>query len=194
MEYEYPSGATPLEIEEQEGLLLSHITTHGELNRWEQENITDAILWYDIHPPGSVLSISFTRELHKRMFGNVWRWAGDFRKSQKNIGVPWAQIPIELRKLFDTIQFWIEKSVFKQKEIAVRFHHLLVSIHAFANGNGRHARLYTDLLLQNCFKKKPFIWGDVDLAFAGEIRTKYLQALYLADKGDYSQLMAFVEE
>ncbi len=76
-------------------------------------------------------------------------------------------------------------------ETAAWFHHRLVFIHAFSNGNGRHARLLTDLLLI-ALKQPPFDWGAGDLVVAGEVRARYLDALRRADGRDYSLLRAFV--
>ena len=144
--FEYPEGATPIDPDEAEGLLLTHITTRGELDRWEQDNIVDAITWTNRAKPIDILNEQFIKELHRRMFSNVWKWAGRFRQSDKNIGGPWHQVPTSLRHLCDDTRLWTEERAEPDDMIAVRFHHRLVSIHPFPNGNGRHARLMTDLL------------------------------------------------
>ena len=150
-EFMFSEDATPLEPGEASGLLLSHITTRGELDRWEQENIIEALLWLDKAKPKDVLNEQFIKELHRRMFGRVWRWAGSFRKSDKNLGIDWQLIPVSLRNLLEDAQLWIRLGKDPADEIAVRFHHRLVCIHPFANGNGRHARLLADVLLENVF-------------------------------------------
>ena len=188
---EYPDGATPLDPDEIAGLLLTHITTRGELNRWEQDNITDAISWLDKSKPMDILNESFIRELHKRMFCNVWRWAGKFRTSQKNIGIKWWQISTEVKILCDDAKYWIEHQVYSADEIAIRFHHKLVSIHPFPNGNGRHARLMTDPLLENILQTPQFTWASKDLSNAGEIRGRYIGALYEADRFNFQPLIDF---
>ena len=147
MNYEYPPGATPLDPDEAEGLLLPHITNRTELDRWEQDNITEAETRAFRRKPKELLSIDFFCRLHGRMFGNVWRWAGEFRRSGKNMGVDRWSIGPELKKLLDDVQTWVEFDAYGPDEIAARFHHRLVSIHPFVNGNGRHARLIADLLL-----------------------------------------------
>ena len=192
IEFEYPEGATPIDSDEAEGLLLSHITTRSELDRWEQDNIVEALAWTDKTKPEDVLNEKFIKDLHRRMFGNVWKWAGRFRQSNKNIGGPWHQIPAGLRNLCDDARLWIELKDDSPDEIAVRFHHRLVSVHPFANGNGRHARLMTDLLLENILHCPRFTWGREDLSRAGNARQRYIAALHSADENNYKPLLEFV--
>lgn len=192
MEFKYPDGATPLDPNEIDGLQLTHITTRSQLDRWEQDNINEALAWVEKQKPKDVLNEAFMKQLHKQMFKNVWKWAGTFRKSEKNIGVPFYMIPIELKKLCDDAKYWIENKTFSEDEIAARFHHRLVFIHLFANGNGRHARLLADIILEYIFNKPPFTWGSVNLAVAGLDRKKYIESLVAADRGDYQLLMDFV--
>ena len=192
MEFNYPEGATPLDPNEIAGLLLTHITTRSELDRWEQDNINEALAWLEQRKPKDILNESFMKQLHKRMFGNVWKWAGDLRRTEKNLGVPFYQISIELKKLCDDVEYWIENKTFSEDEIAARFHHRLVSIHLFPNGNGRHARLIADVLLENVLNTPPVTWGSKNLVTAGLDRTKYMESLIAADRGDYGLLMDFV--
>jgi Fic-DOC domain mobile mystery protein B len=126
------------------------------------------------------------------MFGDVWKWAGNFRQSDKNIGVDWRIIPVQLRSLLEDVKFWIDKETFPPDEIAARFHHRLVLIHLFPNGNGRHARLATDTLLEDFFHLPPFTWGNASLMRDGAERKLYIKALHSADDGDYSPLLQFV--
>jgi Fic-DOC domain mobile mystery protein B len=192
MKFVTPEGATPLDSDEADGLLLSHITTRTELDRWEQENIAEAGAWAFSRAHPSILTDGFARRLHKRMLGHVWRWAGKYRKTGKNIGLPAWQIATELRTLCDNCAFWIEHVVYPPDEIAVRFHHRLTAIHPFANGNGRHARLMTDILLIHLLKQPRFSWGSGNLVNAGECRKQYIDALRAADRYDYQLLLAFV--
>ncbi len=192
MEFNYPEGATPLNPNEIDGLLLTHITTRTELDRWEQDNINEALAWLEQRKPKDILNESFMKQLHKRMFGNVWKWAGDLRKTEKNLGVPFYQISIEVKKLCDDVEYWIENKTFPDDEIAARFHHRLVFIHLFPNGNGRHARLIADTLLENVLAKSPFTWGSGNLAATGLDRKKYIESLVAADREDYRLLMGFV--
>lgn len=189
---EYPDGATPIDPDEIEGLLLTHITTRGELDRWEQDNIVEALTWLDKTKPTEILNEKFVKELHRRMFGNVWRWAGRFRQSDKNIGGLWHQVPVNLKTLCDDVRSCIELQEESSDEIAVRFHHRLVSIHPFPNGNGRHARLMTDLLLENIFGSPRFTWGSEDLSRAGSARQTYIRTLHEADEQNYGALLEFV--
>ena len=193
MNFEYPEGATPLEPEEIEGLKLKHITTRGELDRWEQDNIQDALAWLTSRrKKDSILTEEFMCQLHEKMFGKVWKWAGEFRHTNKNIGVEWPYVSVELKMLRNDVAFWIENKTFHPEEIAYRFHHRLVLIHLFPNGNGRHSRMMTDILLTETFGKDAFTWGGENLTEAGRIRSQYIQALRSADAHDYSLLKAFL--
>jgi Fic-DOC domain mobile mystery protein B len=192
MIFNEPDGATPLDPDEAAGLRLTHITTRGELNRWEQENIAAGEAWAFGRRNREILDEGFMRRLHKRMFGEVWRWAGEFRRSGKNIGVDRLQIPIELRKLRDDVRAWLEYGSYPPDEIAARFHHRLVAIHPFANGNGRHARTVTDLLLVQRLGRSRFSWGRGNLTDSSEVRKRYIDALRAADRGDYGPLLQFV--
>jgi Fic-DOC domain mobile mystery protein B len=192
MEFNYPEGATPLDPNEIEGLLLTHITTRSELDRWEQDNMNEALAWLEQRKPKDILNESFMKLLHKRMFGNVWKWAGDLRKTKKNLGVPFYRISIEVKKLCDDVKYWVQNKTFTEDEIAARFHHRLVFIHLFPNGNGRHARLIADILLENVLAKPPFTWGSENLAAFGLDRKKHIDSLVAADRGDYGLLLNFV--
>jgi Fic-DOC domain mobile mystery protein B len=192
MKLEYPDGATPIDPDETSGLLLTHITTRGELDRWEQDNILEAKAWTEKTRPADILNERFIKTLHKRMFGNVWKWAGQFRHSDKNIGGSWHQVPTSLKNLCDDTTLWIKLQEESPDLIAVRFHHRLVSIHPFLNGNGRHAREMTDLLLKNVLKRPEFTWGKQSLSETGSARTQYIESLHAADNGDYGPLLAFV--
>lgn len=192
MKFDAPEGATPLDPNEAEGLLLTHITTRAELDRWEQENIAEAEAWAFRRAHPDILTDGFARRLHKRMFGNVWRWAGLYRKTGKNIGISAWEIAAELRKLCDDCKTWIEYGSYSPDEIAARFHHRLTAIHPFANGNGRHARLMTDMILAHLLKQPRFTWGSGNLICAGDCRKQYVQSLRAADRYDYKQLLAFV--
>lgn len=188
----YQPGQTPLDADESAQLIPRHIATQGQLNEWEQANIVEALKWLKRGRHPSVLTEEFCRALHKRMFGKTWRWAGTFRQSDKNIGGDWRQVPMRLRQLLDNTRFWVDEKVFPLDEIAVRFHHQLVLIHVFPNGNGRHARLMTDSLLKQV-GAHAFSWGQgVDLVAAGDVRDIYLDALRTADAGDIAKLSAFV--
>lgn len=148
MNFVYPPGATPLDPDEAEGLLAGHITTQGDLNTWEQTNILQGELWAARQSKRDLLEERFVRELHQRMFDQTWKWAGAFRSTNKNIGVDWMQVGMQVRNLLDNTHYQMEHQIFSADELAVRFHHQLVMIHPFPNGNGRHARLIADLLIQ----------------------------------------------
>ena len=190
--FTYAPGATPLHPDEADGLRMPHITMQRELNRWEQDNINDAVNWTRRMRRSDILTEAFLCTLHEKMYGKVWQWAGAFRKTDKNIGGQWSRVPSELRQLLDDVTYWQAHDTYPVDEIAARFHHRLVLIHLFPNGNGRHARLATDLLLVKVLKALPFSWGQGNLVEAGETRRQYIQALKAADNHDYTGLLAFV--
>jgi Fic-DOC domain mobile mystery protein B len=191
VKFTYPPGATPLDPDEAAGLIPSHIVTQSELNEWEQQNILDAQGWSFSRKNSDILRVEYCRALHKKMFDRTWSWAGLFRKSNKNIGVFWEQVPTQLRLLLDDVQYQRDNATYPLDEIAVRFHHRLAWIHPFPNGNGRHARLTADIFLFN-HEKKPFTWGKEALTSYGKTRKYYIEALRRADKGDYESLFKFV--
>jgi len=162
------------------------------LNEAEQLNIAAASLWAFGGRRSGILSEKFAKLLHKRMFGDVWRWAGKYRTRAVNIGNTEAyDIGIRLHQLFDDVRHWIENDVYGPDESAARLHHGLTVIHPFPNGNGRHARLMADVLLRN-MGQSPFTWGNgADLVHAGDARAKYLEALRAADGHDIGPLIEF---
>ncbi|MCK4609091.1 MAG: mobile mystery protein B [Gammaproteobacteria bacterium] len=191
MKFEYVTGATPLDPDEKDSLLPTHITTQNQLNEWEQANILEAENWAFARHQSHVLELGFCRNLHKKMFDKTWLWAGKFRHSNKNIGVFWEQVSTHLRLLLDDMKFQIKNNSYELDEIAARFHHRLAFIHPFPNGNGRHARLMTDILLFNQGAKQ-FTWGQTELTSNNQARISYIAALRAADKGNYDTLFRFV--
>lgn len=186
-------GQTPLDPDEAEGLLRTTITTLGELDEVEQENIAKSIPWTLRTTRGAadILTETFLRDLHRRMYGDVWRWAGTYRRSNKNIGVEWWQVPTEIAALLGDGRYWLESKTLAPDELCVRFTHRLVShVHPFPNGNGRHSRLVADALAVS-LGEQPFTWGQrLELA-PGEPRRRYLDGLRSADAGDIAPLLAF---
>jgi len=189
----YEKGQTPIDEEEKEDLLLPTISTRRELDEFEQANIEKAIEWslkiQDTRD--QLLSIEFIKELHFRMFSEVWGWAGAFRKSNKNIGVDKYMIEEELCKLTDDCRYWIENRIYPEDEIAIRYKFRMVSIHPFPDGNGRHSRISGDILVSKAFKRPVFSWGGNMIGEEGESRKRYLESLYMADKGDMGALITF---
>ena len=189
----YPPGATPLDPAWEEELFVD-VVTMAELNEAEQENILAGLRWALSSPrfAAQLLSERGLRELHKRMFGDVWRWAGSFRTRDLNLGVEWARVAAQTKVLCDDAAYWLEHGTFSQPELAVRFHHRLVSIHPFVNGNGRHARLAADLLLfYRGYEMLP--WGKANLTKEGDVRRAYIKSLQVADAGDIEPLVAFAQ-
>jgi Fic-DOC domain mobile mystery protein B len=185
-------GNTPLSVDEQADL-IPDLATQEELNEWERQNILEAYGW--ALAPGGLrrrdpLVESYIRDLHFRMFDQTWRWAGVYRTTEKNIGVPNHEIREGIGTLIGDARYWLEHRTYPPDELAVRFHHRLVLIHPFANGNGRHVRLMADVLAQR--QEQPvFSWGGENLARAGDFRRRYIDALQTADAGDIAPLLAF---
>ncbi|MDB4948918.1 MAG: mobile mystery protein [Gemmatimonadetes bacterium] len=182
-------GATPLDPDESEGLIPRHIATRGELNEAEEANIARGFAWgLKVLRRRDVLSESFVYDLHARMFGDVWGWAGAVRRSNKNIGIDRFRVRMAVRDLMADAAAWREGSVYVPDEAAVRLHHRLVWIHPFPNGNGRHARMMADLYMVR-ERRRPLPWGP--LADTGALRAAYVSALRAADRDDYRPLLEF---
>jgi Fic-DOC domain mobile mystery protein B len=189
---EYPEGATPLDPNELGGLKFKHITTRGELDELEQANIESGLRWL-ARQRGNVLTDHFATTLHKQLFGDVWDWAGSFRRTGKNIGVDPIHIGVELRTLMDDARYWADNKTYPASEAAARLHHRLVKIHPFANGNGRHARIVADTVLDRIYDAEPIDWaGGYDLQKMNDRRKTYIAALKAADGGDIAPLLEFI--
>ncbi|MGH7367178.1 MAG: mobile mystery protein B [Candidatus Rokuibacteriota bacterium] len=190
-----PSGesgqdrATPLSPEDRADLIPKHITLRRELNEAEAAGVRDAVLWAlgRRRTLSTILGSGFIRSLHKRMLGGVWAWAGSYRVRDTNIGVPPHEIPVELRKLQGDVTYWVSHGTFPPDEIAIRFHHRLVLIHPFPNGNGRVSRLMGDLVAISLGQDR-FSWGADSLK--ENARPQYLEAVRAADEGDFEALVA----
>jgi len=191
LNFDYPPGATPLDPDEVAGLIPGHIATMEQLNDWEAQNIVQAELWLRRQRQRELLSLDFVRLLHKRMFSETWKWAGKFRNTEKSIGIDPAHISARTHDLLQDIKAQHQYKSYAIDEIAARFHHRLVSIHPFANGNGRHARLMADLLLEEHGTPR-FSWGQNSSVDAEAVRQQYIAALRAADGKDYQPLFNFV--
>lgn len=155
LKFEYEDGQTPLNEDEKDDLLITTITTQGELDEHEQRNIEKAIEWTirNRFKASKILSEKFVREVHKKMFSDTWKWAGDFRQSEMNIGVEWITIPVRLRTLIDDTKYWIENDTYPPDELTVRFKHRLVNIHSQMATAGIQG-LWQILSLAQCLIKK----------------------------------------
>ncbi|MGM0563223.1 MAG: mobile mystery protein B [Pseudomonadota bacterium] len=193
MTFEEPEGATPLDPDEKQGLKFPHITTRGELDELEQANIEQGLAWVSRQRGGDIFDDAFIRKLHKRLFGEVWSWAGEYRLTEKNIGIDPFQVPMQLRVLLEDARYWAENDVYSPLEAAARFHHRMVQIHLFPNGNGRHARIATDILLEEIYDHPPVAWASgFDLQADNDRRNAYIAALRAADGGEFGPLLEFV--
>ncbi len=187
-----PGGATPLDPDEAEGLKFRHVATRGQLDELEQANIGQGLQWL-ARTRIDVLTVGFIRTLHKRLFGDVWKWAGTYRLTEKNIGIDPVHIAVQLQMLLDDLRYQAAHDVYPPLEAAARYHHRLVSIHPFPNGNGRHARIAADAVLDKLFGHPPIEWADgFDLQADSERRKAYIAALRAADTGTFDPLFAFV--
>ena len=186
-----PCGAPPLDSDELDGLIPTHLATRSQLNEWEQQNIESALLWLAKQRRHQPLDALWLRRLHREMFGQTWRWAGTFRRTDKSIGTDWRQIRMQLPALLADIEHQIKQQAAGADRIAVGFHHRLVAIHPFPNGNGRHARLMADVLIEELGQSR-FSWGgSMSLVDSTALRSRYITALQQADRGDLEPLLRF---
>lgn len=187
--HDEPDDATRLTPEERDGLIPSHVTLRRELNELEQQNIVEAAaaIYSRQRDP---LNEAFARGLHRQMFNKVWKWAGKYRTSNKNLGATYWEIQPALVGVFDNVRYWVEHKTYPPDEIAVRLHHDAVWIHPFPNGNGRWSRLMADVLAARLDQPR-FTWGGSALGAPDATRRDYIDALKAADKHDYSALLLF---
>ncbi|MGI9499729.1 MAG: mobile mystery protein B [Geminicoccaceae bacterium] len=188
--FQEPEDATPLDPDERDGLLQSWITTRADLNVAEQDSIDAGAAWAFRQRRRDIPTVGFATSLHKRMFGDVWDWAGTYRQTERNIGIEPAHIAQEMALLFNDVRYWVSHETYPPDEIAVRLHHRLVFIHPFPNGNGRHARMMADLLIRR-LSGQPFTWGGGSLVDIEELRKSYIEALREADGHNIEPLLAF---
>ena len=187
-------GTTPVSPDEERFLKIS-VSSLEDLNQLERENILEARNW--LFAPRRKLSVDqlldplFVRDLHHRMFRHIWKWSGKFRDCELNIGVEPASIQQRYFSLMADVKAWVGFGTFPPDEICIRFHHALVVVHPWRNGNGRHARLIADRLAVS-FGNPPFTWGGgVALEAKGDTRDLYLAAMKQADRREFARLMAF---
>jgi Fic-DOC domain mobile mystery protein B len=185
-------GATPLDPDEARALIPRHIAMQAELNEWEHDNIVEGERWAFARRRKDLLTADFLKRLHRKMFGATWKWAGQWRTSEKNIGIAPEQIPVAVRELLQDVAAQVDGHSYPIREVAARLHHRLVQIHPFPNGNGRLARTYADLLLSSQGEER-FRWGDGDLVAPGDVRERYIAALRAADAREYGPLLQFLD-
>jgi Fic-DOC domain mobile mystery protein B len=193
LKIDYIEGQTAIDEEEKNGLLIKSITTRAELDEFEQQNIEKAIEWTMTKrfKAEKIISEEFVRELHFKMFKDVWKWAGEFRRTNKNLGCEWIQVNTQLKQLNDDCRYWLENKTYSEEEIAIRYKHRIVSIHCFSNGNGRHSRLMGDVIVNHIFGQKVFSWGGKNLNKKSEGRAAYLKSVKQADNGNIKSLIEF---
>jgi Fic-DOC domain mobile mystery protein B len=184
--------ATP--VDDISGLIPTHITNKDQLNEWEVNNIIKAAGKYLGRRKTRAITLEMIKNVHRDMFNETWQWAGQFRRVDLSIGIDWHKINEEVKKLADDIEYWEnDKKSPTIFERSVRIHHRLVKIHPFKNGNGRHARMMSDIFLYSHGHKMP-IWPSHELIIRTNIRDKYIGALAKADKNDYGPLEKLTRE
>ncbi|MBL7983115.1 MAG: mobile mystery protein B [Flavobacteriales bacterium] len=188
--WEFIGGETPLDHDEIEGLRIPFVTTRAELDEHEQANIQRARIWLNTRKPKvkDILTDTFIKRLHTEMYNEVWKWAGQFRRTEKNIGVDPVRIATDLRQLLDDARYWVEHASYPPDELAIRVKHRIVCIHCFVNGNGRHSRLLADVLVY-ALGQPIFTWGAY--SEMPDVRERYFEALRKADRGNMKPLIAF---
>ena len=190
---EEPDGATPLTPDELQGLKVRTISTRGELNQLESENILQGLTWLSKLPKRvDVLTDEFARRLHRRLYGDVWAWAGQYRLTDKNIGVPVWTVSTEMRNCLSDAKMWIDRQVYTPVEAAARLHHRLVAIHPFPNGNGRWSRIMADAFLERQDESLFIDWANgTDLSVNSMHRQSYIEGLRAADRYEFEPLVSF---
>ncbi|MBA4095650.1 MAG: cell filamentation protein Fic [Rhodospirillum sp.] len=187
-------GATPLSEEERFGLKQHSIATRAELNAAEQANIESAhVKLFGRRrqtDPMKIIDEDFVKRVHRQMYSDVWSWAGKYRMSEKNIGITWPKIRVAVISFLGDATAWVQYGSYPPDEIAVRFHHSLVKIHLFPNGNGRHSRTMADLLTMALGRQR-FTWGGANLGAKGDVRECYIDTLRAADNHSFDALIAF---
>jgi Fic-DOC domain mobile mystery protein B len=192
VEFEYPEGATPLDPEDAAALIDSHVTTQGQVDELEFRNVRDGIQWAFTRAPDVILTLDFMQRLHARMFGDTWRWAGVIRQKETHpVGIAPETIRARVTELCADAEVQLEDGAWSVEEIAARFHHRLVFIHPFTNGNGRFSRAMADLVLVKN-DREPFTWVP-DLGRNGQGRERYISALRAADNKEYQPLFELLE-
>lgn len=181
-------------------LLLRHLTTRESRNTVELETIGRAYDKYVFrgrkkNAGNKWLTEEYIRQVHRDMFGGIWNWAGKYRQVNLNIGITWSQIPEQITVLCDDFVFWnTTQSAMPILEVAARLQNRLTHIHPFKNGNGRHARLITDIFLRSQDHPLPK-WPQIQLIEHGDaVRREYIAAMKQADMGNFDPLITFFVE
>lgn len=192
-----PQGATPLSPDDLLGLKLPHVQTRAQLNEIEAANILQGQNWVSslkVLTLDDIFSRDFVIALHENLFGDIWQWAGTFRLRELNIGVEPKNIPIDLHNFLEDAKCWLEFKHFSDIELSARIQHKLVQIHPFVNGNGRHARIFTDIVRVFLLNKKPLRWAKAKLEDMTTERAAYIAGLRKADGGDFSEMVDYLKK
>ena len=192
-----PEGATPLTADDMLGLKQMHVETREQLNELEAANILQGQIWVSGLKGLKIESVfdrNFIINLHLALFGDVWKWAGTFRTRELNIGVDPVNISVELHNFLEDAKCWIEFDHFDNLELSARIQHRLVKIHPFVNGNGRHSRMFTDIVRIFLLKEKPMKWAEAKLENMSMERSSYIQGLRKADAGDFSVFLKYLKK
>ncbi|HXQ81690.1 MAG TPA: mobile mystery protein B [Opitutaceae bacterium] len=187
------AGSGPIAPKEA-ALLLPSLSTRAQLDEIERLRINAARVWAmrgAVLRRGDLLTEAFVRDLHRRMFGGIWRGAGRYRTNEGGKGWEARRIPGGVRMFLDDAEGWIRFSTYPVHEAAVRLHHRLRSIQPWSNGNGRHARLLADIVVASQ-GEEPLTWGSrSDPAGSPRAGARYLDAIRAADSGGMERLVDF---
>ena len=191
--------ATNVTLHDRSRLLLSSSPepSDEDINQAELVGIVGATDWAKrarLNPK----EVKFWQRLHEQMFGQVWDWAGEWRQHEPNIGVPPHDIHPKMKSLQDDLAVWLfDECDMTALELIARFHHRLVYIHPFSNGNGRWGRLMTDVLANRELGIPSITWaagGDDLRNRESKERKKYVAAVKAGDKGEIEPLMNYLGE
>ncbi len=189
-----PEGATP--IDDVSGLLVD-ITTRGELNDAEGLNILTATDWIDKGRIDDLFTVQFYRELHTKMYDQVWSWAGALRSQTGQTTHPGSRpeaVDLDLGRV--AMEFHCEWEALNDNSHLLpfisRYHHALVLVHPFNNGNGRWSRLAADAVIQRLAGRPPLTWATDTLVVDSDERKEYIAALQAADTGDFQPLLDYI--
>jgi Fic-DOC domain mobile mystery protein B len=186
-------GQTPLPYEMQKGLKIKTIQNMGELDEHEEANIAKGLSWL-ARQKSDPKTYDFWIKLHKKLFEDVWTWAGKIR--QHELQNPDFLLPQDiwtgLKHLQEDLKAWIELNSYPPKEIAARFHVGIETVHPFVNGNGRFGRILTDQICKFQSFDVP-TWGKSLASQPKERRKAYIDSLtYARRKRDFTQIISMM--
>ncbi|MBT3984304.1 MAG: mobile mystery protein B [Bacteriovoracaceae bacterium] len=187
-------GQTPVDESIRKDLIPDHINDMTELYESEIENIALGIEWAKTTKKNHRDYFTWL-EVHKHMFNDVWKFAGNTRKVELNnpdFLMPYEILP-QLKDLQENLIFWLENKTFDDRELMARVHERLLTIHPFKDGNGRWARLLVNMICEKQNIEVPS-WGK-EIKEDDKRRSIYISAVKKARKDDdYAHLISIMYE